>query len=145
MKILLKKVLEKIVFAIFILIVIFGNILLVYNLRHKFCQINKIYDFSSKIDNSQYICIKNISNENTIEINSYENKQKLKELFDNIRVRKSNLKLIDKDQKIDYTIYMYIPEHQIFVNIKNSEIMIDDNVYETDININTYLEEKFEI
>ncbi len=53
MKILLKKVLEKIVFAIFILIVIFGNVLLVYNLRHKFCQINKIYDFSSNRNNKE--------------------------------------------------------------------------------------------
>ena len=108
MKILLKKILEKITLVIFCLVVIFGNILLIYNFNNKFQNINELYEFSDKIDNSKYICIKNIDNEKVIEINSDEDKQKLKEFFNKIRVIESKLKLIDKEQKIDYTIYIYI-------------------------------------
>ena len=54
------------------------------------------------------------------------------------------LKLIDKEQEIDYTIFIYLPENEYFVNIKNSEIMINDKIYETDIKIDSYLSEIFE-
>lgn len=145
MKILLKKILEKVTLVIFCLVVIFGNILLIYNFNNKFQNINELYEFSDKIDNSNYICIKNIDNEKVIEINSDEDKQKLKGFFNKIRVRESKLKLIDKEQKIDYTIYIYTSDAQIFVNINDSEIMINNEIYETDIKINTYLKELFEI
>lgn len=145
MKILLKKILEKVTLVIFCLVVIFGNILLIYNFNNKFQNINELYEFSDKIDNSNYICIKNIDNEKVIEINSDEDKQKLKEFFNKIRVRESKLKLIDKEQKIDYTIYIYTSDAQIFVNINDSEIMINNEIYETDIKIDTYLKEFFEI
>ena len=145
MKILLKKILEKVTLVIFCLVVIFGNILLIYNLNNKFQNINELYEFSDKIDNSKYICIKIIDNEKVIEINSDEDKQKLKDFFNKIRVRESKLKLIDKEQKIDYTIYIYTSDLQIFVNINDSEIMINNEIYETDIKINTYLKELFEI
>ena len=145
MKILLKKILEKVTLVIFCLVVIIGNILLIYNFNNKFQNINELYDFSDKIDNSNYICIKNIDNEKVIEINSDEDKQKLKDFFNKIRVRESKLKLIDKEQKIDYTIYIYTSDAQIFVNINDSEIMINNEIYETDIKIDTYLKELFEI
>lgn len=145
MKILLKKILEKVTLVIFCLVVIFGNILLIYNLNNKFQNINELHEFSDKIDNSKYICIKNIDNEKVIEINSDEDKQKLKDFFNKIRVRESKLKLIDKEQKIDYTIYIYTSDAQIFVNINDSEIMINNEIYETDIKIDTYLKELFEI
>lgn len=145
MKILLKKILEKVTLVIFCLVVIFGNILLIYNFNNKFQNINELHEFSDKIDNSKYICIKNIDNEKVIEINSDEDKQKLKEFFNKIRVRESKLKLIDKEQKIDYTIYIYTSDAQIFVNINDSEIMINNEIYETDIKIDTYLKELFEI
>lgn len=145
MKILLKKILEKVTLVIFCLVVIFGNILLIYNFNNKFQNINELYEFSDKIDNSKYICIKNIDNEKVIEINSDEDKQKLKEFFNKIRVRESKLKLIDKEQKIDYTIYIYKSDAQFFVNINDSEIMINNEIYETDIKIDTYLKELFEI
>lgn len=145
MKILLKKILEKVTLVIFCLVVIFGNILLIYNFNNKFQNINELYEFSDKIDNSNYICIKNIDNEKVIEINSDEDKQKLKGFFNKIRVRESKLKLIDKEQKIDYTIYIYTSDAQIFVNINDSEIMINNEIYETDIKIDTYLKELFEI
>lgn len=145
MKILLKKILEKVTLVIFCLVVIFGNILLIYNFNNKFQNINELYDLSDKIDNSNYICVKNIDNEKVIEINSDEDKQKLKEFFNKIRVRESKLKLIDKEQKIDYTIYIYTSDAQIFVNINDSEIMINNEIYETDIKIDTYLKELFEI
>lgn len=145
MKILLKKILEKVTLVIFCLVVIFGNILLIYNFNNKFQNINELYEFSDKIDNSRYICIKNIDNEKVIEINSDEDKQKLKGFFNKIRVRESKLKLIDKEQKIDYTIYIYTSDAQFFVNINDSEIMINNEIYETDIKIDTYLKELFEI
>lgn len=145
MKILLKKILEKITLVIFCLVVIFGNILLIYNFNNKFQNINELYDLSDKIDNSNYICVKNIDNEKVIELNSDEDKQKLKDFFNKIRVRESKLKLIDKEQKIDYTIYIYTSDAQIFVNINDSEIMINNEIYETDIKIDTYLKELFEI
>lgn len=145
MKILLKKILEKVTLVIFCLVVIFGNILLIYNFNNKFQNINELHEFSDKIDNSKYICIKNIDNEKVIEINSDEDKQKLKDFFNKIRVRESKLKLIDKEQKIDYTIYIYTSDAQIFVNINDSEIMINNEIYETDIKIDTYLKELFEI
>lgn len=145
MKILLKKILEKVTLVIFCLVVIFGNILLIYNFNNKFQNVNELHEFSDKIDNSKYICIKNIDNEKVIEINSDEDKQKLKDFFNKIRVRESKLKLIDKEQKIDYTIYIYTSDAQIFVNINDSEIMINNEIYETDIKIDTYLKELFEI
>ena len=135
MKILLKKILEKVTLVIFCLVVIFGNILL----------INELHEFSNKIDNSKYICIKKKKKKKVIEINSDEDKQKLKDFFNKIRVRESKLKLIDKEQKIDYTIYIYTSDAQIFVNINDSEIMINNEIYETDIKIDTYLKELFEI
>ena len=88
MKILLKKILEKVTLVIFCLVVIFGNILLIYNFNNKFQNINELYEFSDKIDNYKYICIKNIN---------------------------------------------------------DSEIMINNEIYETDIKIDTYLKELFEI
>lgn len=145
MKILLKKILEKVTLVIFCLVVIIGNILLIYNFNNKFQNINELHEFSDKIDNSKYICIKNIDNEKVIELNSDEDKQKLKDFFNKIRVRESKLKLIDKEQKIDYTIYIYTSDAQIFVNINDSEIMINNEIYETDIKIDTYLKELFEI
>lgn len=145
MKILLKKILEKVTLVIFCLVVIFGNILLIYNFNNKFQNINELHEFSDKIDNSKYICIKNIDNEKVIELNSDEDKQKLNDFFNKIRVRESKLKLIDKEQKIDYTIYIYTSDAQIFVNINDSEIMINNEIYETDIKIDTYLKELFEI
>ena len=57
MKILLKKILEKVIIVFFVLIVIFGNILLIYNFKNKFKSINEIYSFSTKIDEANYICI----------------------------------------------------------------------------------------
>ena len=87
----------------------------------------------------------NIDNEKVIEINSDEDKQKLKGFFNKIRVRESKLKLIDKEQKIDYTIYIYTSDAQFFVNINDSEIMINNEIYETDIKIDSYLKELFEI
>lgn len=144
MKILLKKILEKVIIVFFVLIVIFGNILLIYNFKNKFKSINEIYSFSTKIDEANYICIKDIDDNNIIDVSEEENRKKLKKFFDNIRIRESKLKLIDKEQEIDYTIFIYLPENEYFVNIKNSEIMINDKIYETDIKIDSYLSEIFE-
>ncbi len=144
MKILLKKILEKVIIVFFVLIVIFGNILLIYNFKNKFKSINEIYSFSTKIDEANYICIKDIDDNNIIDVSEEENREKLKKFFDNIRIRESKLKLIDKEQEIDYTIFIYLPENEYFVNIKNSEIMINNKIYETDIKIDSYLSEIFE-
>ena len=72
MKILLKKILEKVTLVIFCLVVIFGNILLIYNFNNKFQNIlvillyiyvfivsqryiNSINDFTYEVDNMYYL------------------------------------------------------------------------------------------
>ena len=114
------------------------------DINNKFKSINEIYSFSTKIDEANYICIKDIDDNNIIDVSEEENREKLKKFFDNIRIRESKLKLIDKEQEIDYTIFIYLPENEYFVNIKNSEIMINNKIYETDIKIDSYLSEIFE-
>ena len=93
MKILLKKILEKLVLVVLFLVIIFGNVLLIYNLQNKFVSINEIYNISEVIDNAVYISIKDISNDNTILIDSDEKKDKIKDIFNKIKIRESKLNL----------------------------------------------------
>ena len=144
MKILLKKILEKLVLVILFLLIIFGNVLLIYNLQNKFVSINEIYNISEVIDNAVYISIKDISNDNTILIDSDEKKDKIKDIFNKIKIRESKLNVLDKQQKIDYSIFIVSSEgNDLFINIANNEIMLYNNTYESDFKINSCFESLF--
>lgn len=140
MKILLKKILEKLVLVVLFLVIIFGNILLIYNLKNKFVSINEEINISEVIENSKYISINDISNGNTILIDSDEKKEELKDIFNKIKIRESKLNVLDKDQKIDYSIFIVNSEgNDLFINVANKEIMLYDNTYEIDFKINKEL------
>ena len=90
MRILLKKVLEKFLLVLFFVVIIFGNIVLIYNLKNKFVNINSI----------------------------------------------------DKDQKIDFSIFIIDSnEKENFINLLNNEIMVNNKIYECDFNISSKLKE----
>lgn len=140
MKILLKKILEKLVLVVLFLVIIFGNVLLIYNLKNKFLPINEKINISEVIENSKYISINDISNGNTILIDSDEKKEELKDIFNEIKIRESKLNVLDKDKKIDYSIFIVNSEgNDLFINVANKEIMLYDNTYEIDFKINKEL------
>ena len=144
MKILLKKILEKLVLVILLLVVIFGNFLLVYNIKNGFVPINDKMDIAEVIDNSLYISVKDISNGNTILIDSDEKKDKIKDIFNKIKIRESKLNVLDKQQRIDYSIFIVNSEgNDLFINIANKEVMLYDTTYETDFKINEIFETLF--
>lgn len=144
MKILLKKILEKLVLVILLLVVIFGNFLLVYNVKNGFVPINDKMDIAEVIDNSLYISVKDISNGNTILIDSDEKKEELKNIFNKIKIRESKLNILDREQKIGYSIFIVNSEGKdLFINIANKEVMLYDTTYETDFKINENFETLF--
>ena len=144
MKILLKKILEKLVLVLLLLVVIFGNFLLVYNVKNGFVPINDKMDIAEVIDNSLYISVKDISNGNTILIDSDEKKDKIKDIFNKIKIRESKLNVLDKQQIIDYSIFIVNSEGKdLFINIANKEVMLYDTTYETDFKINENFETLF--
>lgn len=144
MKILLKKILEKLALVLLFLVIIFGNVLLIYNLQNKFVSINETFNISGVIDNAVYISIKDISNDNTILIDSDEKKGKIKDIFNKIKIRESKLNVLDKQQKIDYSIFIVSSEgNDLFINIANKEIMLYNNTYESDFKINSFFESLF--
>lgn len=144
MKILLKKILEKLVLVVLFLVIIFGNVLLIYNLQNKFVSINETFNISEVIDNAVYISVKDISNDNTILIDSDEKKDKIKDIFNKIKIRESKLNVLDKQQRIDYSIFIVNSEgNDLFINIANKEVMLYDTTYETDFKINEIFETLF--
>ena len=144
MKILLKKILEKLVLVVLFLVIIFGNVLLIYNLQNKFVSINEKFNISEVIDNAVYISVKDISNDNTILIDSDEKKDKIKDIFNKIKIRESKLNVLDKQQRIDYSIFIVNSEgNDLFINIANKEVMLYDTTYETDFKINENFETLF--
>lgn len=144
MKILLKKILEKLVLVVLFLVIIFGNVLLIYNLQNKFVSINETFNISEVIDNAVYISVKDISNDNTILIDSDEKKDKIKDIFNKIKIRESKLNVLDKQQRIDYSIFIVNSEGKdLFINIANKEVMLYDTIYETDFKINGNFETLF--
>lgn len=144
MKILLKKILEKLVLVILFLVIILGNVLLIYNLQNKFVSINEKFNISEVIDNAVYISVKDISNDNTILIDSDEKKDKIKDIFNKIKIRESKLNVLDKQQRIDYSIFIVNSEgNDLFINIANKEVMLYDTTYETDFKINENFETLF--
>lgn len=144
MKILLKKILEKLVLVLLLLVVIFGNFLLVYNIKNGFVPINDKVDIAEIIGNSLYISVKDISNGNTILIDSDEKKEELKNIFNKIKIRESKLNILDREQKIGYAIFIVNSEgNELFINIANKEVMLYDTTYESDFKINEIFETLF--
>ena len=60
MKIIFKRILEYLLLAIFCILLIFGNIFLVYNLKNKFENFNKKYSIEDVIENSEQVIIKDV-------------------------------------------------------------------------------------
>lgn len=140
MKILLRKILEKLFLVVLFFIIIVGNFLLIYNLTNKFEKINEIYDVSNEINNSSYIYIKDILNNNIIEVNTQDKKEDLKQIFNKVKIRESKLELMDKEQKFDYSILIYSSLNgETIINITDLELMIKNKIYEIDMSINESL------
>ncbi len=142
MRILLKKVLEKFLLVLFFVVIIFGNIVLIYNLKNKFVNINENYNISDIIDNSKYISIKNVNENLVTSIEDINKKNELKNILENIKIRESKINSIDKDQKIDFSIFIIDSnEKENFINLLNNEIMVNNKIYECDFNISSKLKE----
>lgn len=145
MKMLLKKILEKFVMAIFCLVIILGNMLLIYNIVNKYKPVNEVFGVSEIITNSpKSVFVRDVSSDNTVVIDTQEEKDKLKSIFDNMKIRESKLNLIDKNQKIDYTVFIsYHDSKELFISVCGREIMINDVVYTCDFNVNSKFVELF--
>ena len=144
MKILLKKILEKLVLVILFLVIIFGNVLLIYNIKNKFVDIEEKFDIINNINNAKYISVKDIKNNNIIEVNNNEKKELVKKLFNEIKIRESKLDLMDKNQNIDYTIFIIdYSGNESYINFADKEIMVNNEIYETDFKINENFETLF--
>ena len=144
MKVLLRKILEKLVLVVLCLVLIIGNILLIYNIKNKFSDINEMFNIREIIDNAQYISIKDVENNKTVIIDDDEKKVILKKLFSEIKIRESKLELMDRNQQIDYAIFIINYEgEESYINFTDREIMIYDKIYESDFKTKSYFEEIF--
>ena len=147
MKLLLKNVLEKLLLVVFCIIVLLGNVLLIYNQKNKFENFDKMYNVVSAIDHSKYVLVKDIQNDKNIEIkgDNYNNFNKeLQEVLKSIKIRESKLKLMDKTGEIEYTIYI-VDENgeELVIDFSLNELKINDDIYETDYNASTYFDKIF--
>ena len=147
MKLLLKNVLEKLLLVVFCIIVLLGNVLLIYNQKNKFENFDKMYNVVSAIDHSKYVLVKDIQNDKNIEIKRYNynnfNKE-LQEVLKSIKIRESKMKLMDKTGEIEYTIYI-VDENgeELVIDFSLNELKINDDIYETDYNASTYFDKIF--
>lgn len=147
MKLLLKNVLEKLLLVVFCIIVLLGNVLLIYNKKNKFENFDKMYNVVSAIDHSKYVLVKDIQNDKNIEIkgDNYNNFNKeLQEVLKSIKIRESKLKLMDKTGEIEYTIYI-VDENgeELVIDFSLNELKTNDDIYETDYNASTYFDKIF--
>lgn len=147
MKLLLKNVLEKLLLVVFCIIVLLGNVLLIYNQKNKFENFDKMYNVVSAIDHSKYVLVKDIQNDKNIEIkrDNYNNFNKeLQEVLKSIKIRESKMKLMDKTGEIEYTIYI-VDENgeELVIDFSLNELKINDDIYETDYNASTYFDKIF--
>lgn len=144
MKVLLRKILEKLLLVALCLVLIIGNILLIYNIKNKFVDIEEKFYIIYNINNAKYISVKDIKNNNIIEVNNNEKKELVKKLFNEIKIRESKLDLMDKNQNIDYTVFIIdYSGNESYINFADKEIMVNNEIYETDFSVNLYFEEIF--
>ena len=147
MKIILKRILEYLLLAIFCILLIFGNIFLVYNLKNKFENFNKKYSIEDVIENSEQVIIKDVVNNNEKIIDRDDTKTNLIDILSKLNIRKNKIKfLVNNDNKIDYSIYITsVDQTEIIINFRENIIEINNEVFECDYNTNSLFEEIFDL
>lgn len=145
MKIIFKRILEYLLLAVFCILLIFGNIFLVYNLKNKFENFSKKYNIEDMIKNSENINIKDVVNNKELIIDNDEKKSALIDILLKLNIRKNKMKLfVNNDNKIDYSIYITsLDQSGTVINFRGNIIEINNEVFECDYNTNNLLEEIF--
>ena len=147
MKIIFKRILEYLLLAIFCILLIFGNIFLVYNLKNKFENFNKKYSIEDVIENSEQVIIKDVVNNNEKIIDRDDTKTNLIDILSKLNIRKNKIKfLVNNDNKIDYSIYITsVDQTETIINFRENIIEINNEVFECDYNTNSIFEEIFDL
>ena len=147
MKIIFKRILEYLLLAIFCILLIFGNIFLVYNLKNKFENFNKKYSIEDVIENSEQVIIKDVVNNNEKIIDRDDTKTNLIDILSKLNIRKNKMKLlINNDNKTDYSIYITrLDKNETVINFRGNIIEINNEVFECDYNTNSLFEEIFDL
>lgn len=147
MKIILKRILEYLLLAIFCILLIFGNIFLVYNLRNKFENFNKKYNIEDVIKNAEQVSIKDVVNNKELIIDNDEKKSVLIDILSKLNIRKNKMKLlVNNENKIDYSIYITsLDQSETVINFRGNIIEINNEVFECDYNTNSLFEEIFDL
>ncbi len=147
MKIILKRILEYLLLAVFCILLIFGNIFLVYNLKNKFENFNKKYSIEDVIENSEQVIIKDVVNNNEKIIDRDDTKTNLIDILSKLNIRKKKIKfLVNNDNKIDYSIYITsVDKTETIINFRENIIEINNEVFECDYNTNSLFEEIFDL
>jgi len=147
MKIIFKRILEYLLLAIFCILLIFGNIFLVYNLKNKFENFNKKYSIEDVIENSEQVIIKDVVNNNEKIIDRDDTKTNLIDILSKLNIRKNKIKfLVNNDNKIDYSIYITsVDQTETIINFRENIIEINNEVFECDYNTNSLFEEIFDL
>ena len=147
MKIILKRILEYLLLAVFCILLIFGNIFLVYNLKNKFENFNKKYSIEDVIENSEQVIIKDVVNNNEKIIDRDDTKTNLIDILSKLNIRKNKIKfLVNNDNKIDYSIYITsVDQTETIINFRENIIEINNEVFECDYNTNGLFEEIFDL
>ena len=131
MKIIFKRILEYLLLAIFCILLIFGNIFLVYNLKNKFENFNKKYSIEDVIENSEQVIIKDVVNNNEKIIDRDDTKTNLIDILSKLNIRKNKIKfLVNNDNKIDYSIYITsVDQTETIINFRENIIEINNEVF----------------
>ena len=137
MKIIFKRILEYLLLAIFCILLIFGNIFLVYNLKNKFENFNKKYSIEDVIENSEQVIIKDVVNNNEKIIDRDDTKTNLIDILSKLNIRKNKIKfLVNNDNKIDYSIYITsVDQTETIINFRENIIEINNEVFECDYKV----------
>ena len=133
--------------AVFCILLIFGNIFLVYNLKNKFENFNKKYSIEDVIENSEQVIIKDVVNNKELIIDNDEKKSVLIDILSKLNIRKNKMKLlINNDNKTDYSIYITrLDKNETVINFRGNIIEINNEVFECDYNTNSLFEEIFDL
>lgn len=147
MKIIFKRILEYLLLAVFCILLIFGNIFLVYNLKNKFENFSKKYNVEDVIKNAEQVSIKDVVNNKELIIDNDEKKSVLIDILSKLNIRKNKMKLlINNDNKTDYSIYITsVDQTETIINFRENIIEINNEVFECDYNTNGLFEEIFDL
>ncbi len=147
MKIIFKRILEYLLLAVFCILLIFGNIFLVYNLKNKFENFSKKYNVEDVIKNAEQVSIKDVVNNKELIIDNDEKKSVLIDILSKLNIRKNKMKLlINNDNKTDYSIYITrLDKNETVINFRGNIIESNNEVFECDYNTNSLFEEIFDL